>query len=60
MAVAFILLTAAALLVRSLWNIQTVETGIQTDRLLTARVWLPQPNDPASGPYFDHGARASS
>ena len=57
MAVAFILLTAAALLVRSLWNIETVETGIQTDGLLTARVWLPQPNDPASGPYFDHRAR---
>ena len=57
MAVAFILLTAAALVVRSLWNIETVETGIQTDGLLTARVWLPQPNDPASGPYFDHRAR---
>ena len=56
-AVAFILLAAAALLVRSLWNVQSVETGIETDRLLTARVWLPQPNDPASGPYFDHGRR---
>jgi putative ABC transport system permease protein len=56
-AVAFILLSAAALLVRSLWNLQTVDTGMSIDRLLTARVWLPQPNDPASGPYFDHGKR---
>jgi predicted permease len=56
-AVAFILLTAAALLVRSLWNVQTVDTGMNIDRLLTARVWLPQPNDPASGPYADHGKR---
>jgi predicted permease len=56
-AVAFILLSAAALLVRSLWNVQTVDTGMSIDRLLTARVWLPQPNDPASGPYFDHGKR---
>jgi len=56
-AVAFMLLTAAALFVRSLWNVQAVETGMESDRLLTARVWLPQPNDPASGPYFDHGKR---
>jgi predicted permease len=56
-AVAFILLSAAALLVRSLWNVQTVDTGMRIDRLLTARLWLPQPNDPASGPYFDHAKR---
>ena len=56
-AVAFTLLTAAALLVRSLWNVQTVHTGIRVERLLTARVWLPQPNDPVTGPYFDHDKR---
>ncbi len=56
-AVAFILLSAAALLVRSLWNVQTVETGMRIERLLTARLWLPQPNDPPTGPYFEHGKR---
>jgi len=56
-AVAFMLLSAAALLVRSLWKVETIDTGIQTARLLTARVWLPQPNDPAAGPYFEHGKR---
>jgi len=56
-AVAVVLLTAAALLVRSLWNVQTLDTGIQLHTLLTSRVWLPQPNDPQSGPYFAHDKR---
>jgi predicted permease len=56
-ALALLLLAGAALLVRSLWNLQVVETGIATDRLVTARLWLPQPNDPQSGPYFDHAQR---
>jgi hypothetical protein len=56
-AVAFILLSAAALLVRSLWNVQTVDTGMMIDKLLTARLWLPQPNDPKTGPYFSHDKR---
>jgi predicted permease len=56
-AIAIVLLANAALLVRSLWNLQDVETGISTDRLLTARVWLPQPNEPSAGPYFTHEKR---
>jgi hypothetical protein len=35
----------------------SVDTGMRIDRLLTTRLWLPQPNDPASGPYADHGKR---
>jgi putative ABC transport system permease protein len=56
-AIALVLLANAGLLVRSLRNLQTVETGIATDALLTARVWLPQPNEPSSGPYFTHEKR---
>ena len=56
-AIAIVLLANAALLVRSLWKLQDVETGISTDRLLTARMWLPQPNEPSSGPYFTHEKR---
>jgi predicted permease len=56
-AIAIVLLANAALLVRSLWNLQDVETGISLDRLLTARVWLPQPNEPSAGPYFTHEKR---
>jgi predicted permease len=56
-AIALIVLAGAALLVRSLWALERVDTGITTDRLLTARLWLPQPNDPQSGPYFTHASR---
>jgi predicted permease len=56
-AIALIVLAGAALLVRSLWALERVDTGITTDRLLTARLWLPQPNDPRSGPYFTHASR---
>jgi hypothetical protein len=28
-----------------------------TDGLITARLWLPQPNEPSAGPYFTHEKR---
>jgi putative ABC transport system permease protein len=58
-ALAIVLLAAAGLLARSLRNAQQVDIGISTDRLLTARLWLPQPNEPSSGPYFEHAARVT-
>ena len=58
-AMAVVLLAGAALLVRSLWNLQSIETGMILDRLTTARVWLPQPNDPRSGPFFEHSQRVA-
>ena len=56
-AIAIVLLAGAGLLARSLFNLQRLDTGITTDRLLTMRVWLPQPNTPSSGPYFEHARR---
>jgi putative ABC transport system permease protein len=56
-AIAIVLLAGAGLLARSLHNLQRVDTGLTTDRLLTARLWLPQPNEPSSGPYFEHPKR---
>jgi predicted permease len=56
-AIAAVLLANAALLARSLWNLQTVDTGISTAHLATGRLWLPQPNEPSSGPYFTHEKR---
>jgi putative ABC transport system permease protein len=56
-AMALVLLTGAGLLIRSFLRLQTVEPGFDTNRLLTLRVWLPLPNDPASGPYFQHEKR---
>jgi putative ABC transport system permease protein len=56
-AMAVLLLSGAGLLARSLHNLQGLETGLATDRLLTARLWLPQPNEPSMGPYFEHATR---
>jgi len=57
-ALALVLLVGAALLVQSFWRLQRVDLGFNPSSVLTARIWLPQPNDPRSGPYFTHPARA--
>ena len=56
-ALALVLLVGAALLVQSFWRLQGVDLGFRPSSVLTARIWLPQPNDPKSGPYFTHAAR---
>ena len=58
-ALALVLLVGAALLVQSFWRLQGVDLGFRSQSVLTARLWLPQPNDPSSGPYFTHAARAA-
>ncbi|HTM24712.1 MAG TPA: ABC transporter permease [Vicinamibacterales bacterium] len=50
-ALALVLLVGAALLVRSFWRLHRVELGFDPHDILTARLWLPQPNDPNAGPY---------
>jgi putative ABC transport system permease protein len=56
-ALAMLLLMGAALLVRSFWQLMKVEPGLDANSVLTARLWLPQPNEPSAGPYFKHQAR---
>ena len=51
-ALALVLLVGAALLVRSFWRLQHVDLGFEPHHVLTARLWLPQPNEPSTGPYF--------
>ena len=58
LAIAVVLLVAGALLVRSFWSLQQVQSGFDTRGVTVARVWLPQPNDPSTGPYFSQQARA--
>jgi putative ABC transport system permease protein len=58
-ALALVLLVGAALLIQSFWRLQHVSLGFNPSSVLTARLWLPQPNDPQSGPYFTHDARVS-
>ncbi|HEY0321330.1 MAG TPA: ABC transporter permease [Pyrinomonadaceae bacterium] len=55
---ALMLLISAALLIRSFWQLQTVDPGFGSENILTARLWLPQPNQPETGPYFKHERRA--
>lgn len=56
-ALAMVLLVGAMLLLRSFWRVQRVDTGFDGRNVLTARLWLPQPNDPKSGKYYEHPAR---
>jgi putative ABC transport system permease protein len=50
-ALAVVLLVGAALLVRSFWHLQRVDLGFDPKNVLTAKLWLPQPNDPSQGRY---------
>jgi predicted permease len=58
-ALALVLLVGAALLVQSFWRLQRVSLGFNPSSVLTARIWLPQPNLPETGPYFKHEARVA-
>ena len=58
LAMALVLLVGGALLVRSFWRLQHVDPGFEPRGVTMARVWLPQPNDPAQGRYFTQPARA--
>jgi putative ABC transport system permease protein len=56
-ALALVLLVGAALLIQSFWRLQRVDLGFRPQSVLTFSLWLPQPNDPRTGPYFTHDAR---
>ena len=56
-ALAVILLIGAALLVRTFQELNDVRLGFRTAGTLLARIWMPQPNEPSTGPYFTHEQR---
>src|SRR5262249_33270465 len=51
-ALALVLCGGAGLLLRSLWNAGDVKPGFDSRGVLTARLWLPQPNKLDQGKYF--------
>jgi putative ABC transport system permease protein len=63
-ALAVVLLVGATLLVRSFWRLQQVELGFNPKNVVTAKLWLPQPNDPEQGRYSSrktgHGPRVAT
>ncbi len=58
-AIATILLVGAGLLIRTVGELLTVPLGFETNGLLTARIWLPLPNDGASGKYTNPESRVT-
>ncbi len=56
-AVALMLLVGALLVLRSVGALLDVPAGFDPTAVTTSRFWMPQPNDPASGPYFRHEQR---
>jgi len=56
-ALALVLLVGALLLVRTFERLSNVPLGFSTDDLLVVRIWMPQPNEPSTGPYFRHDQR---
>ena len=56
-ALAMVLIVAALLLVRSFRAVSRIDPGFGAKGVLTARVWLPRPNEQARGKYLSHAPR---
>jgi len=50
-ALSLILLVGAGLLLRSFWRLLEVRPGFNPHGILTAQIWIPIPNNPATDPY---------
>jgi putative ABC transport system permease protein len=50
-ALSLVLMIAAGLLLRSFWDLLTVRLGFDPQNVMAVRIWLPQPNDPATDIY---------
>ena len=58
-AMATMLLFGAGLFARTVIEMLQVSVGFETEQLLTARIALPRPNDPARATYLDPARRAA-
>ena len=50
-ALSLVLLIGAGLLLRSFWHLLDVRPGFDPHQIVTARIWLSRPNDPAQDAY---------
>jgi predicted permease len=50
-ALSLVLLIGAGLLLRSFWHLLEVRPGFEPHQIITAKIWLPFPNDPAQDVY---------
>ncbi len=51
LALSVVLMVAAGLLLRSFWDLFTVQPGFNPDRVMALQTWLPGPNDPSADIY---------
>jgi putative ABC transport system permease protein len=58
-ALAMVLLVGAGLLIRSVGALMNVPRGFDASNVVTARVWLPRPNDSAQAVYLDPARRVA-
>jgi putative ABC transport system permease protein len=51
MALTVVLMIGAGLLLRTFWGLLREDPGFKTSRVVTAGIWLPNPNDPKTNRY---------
>src|SRR5256885_10146869 len=56
---AVVLMTSAGLLLRTFWNLLHENAGFNPEKVVTASVWLPVPNDPKTDYYADIAHRST-
>jgi predicted permease len=59
LALSFVLLVGAGLLLRTFWQLVHTDPGFRPDRVQVASVWIPVPNDPATDRYATFAERAA-
>jgi putative ABC transport system permease protein len=57
-ALSLVLMVGAGVLLRSFWNVLQVQPGFDPSHLVSARLWLPIPNDPTQNPYLKQEKRS--
>ena len=58
-ALSLMLMSGAGLLFRSFWNLLQVNPGFNLKNVLLTSLWMPAPNNPKSGPYFEQSKRTA-